>query len=115
MRLAWATDIHLDHASEVARRKFCQYVKDQADALVVTGDIAKSHILGSALESLATLTDRPVYFVLGNHDFYRGSVASTRSAVVTRTIRSDLQQLARFGIPGCWAAELTGSDPGQRH
>ena len=39
MRLAWATDIHLDHASEAARRKFCQSVNDQADALVVTGDI----------------------------------------------------------------------------
>ena len=49
MRLAWATDIHLDHASESARRRFCQSVKEQADALVVTGDIAESHILGTAL------------------------------------------------------------------
>ena len=24
MRLAWATDIHLDHATESARRRFCQ-------------------------------------------------------------------------------------------
>jgi len=81
MKLAWATDIYLDHASEAARRKFCQSVNEQADALVVTGDIAESHILGTALESLATLTERPVYFVLGNHDFYRSSVAGTRSAV----------------------------------
>ena len=49
MKLAWATDIHLDHASESARRRFCQSVNEQADALVVTGDIAESHILGSAL------------------------------------------------------------------
>jgi len=61
MKLAWATDIHLDHASEAARREFCQFVNEQADALVVTGDIAESHILGPALESLATLTQRPVY------------------------------------------------------
>ena len=81
MKLAWATDIHLDHAGESARRKFCQSVKEQADALVVTGDIAESHILGSALTALATLTERPVYFVLGNHDFYRGSVAGTRRQV----------------------------------
>ena len=33
MKLAWATDIHLDHAGESARRKFCQSVKEQADAL----------------------------------------------------------------------------------
>jgi hypothetical protein len=52
-------------------------VKEQADALVLAGDIAESHILGSTLESLATLTERPVYFFLGSHDFYRGSVACT--------------------------------------
>ena len=81
MKLAWATDIHLDHAGESARRKFCQSVKEQADALVVTGDIAESRILGSALTALAALTERPVYFVLGNHDFYRGSIADTRRQV----------------------------------
>jgi predicted MPP superfamily phosphohydrolase len=81
MKLAWATDIHLDHATESARRRFCQSVEEQADALVVTGDIAESHILGSALTVLATLTERPIYFVLGNHDFYRGSVAGTRRQV----------------------------------
>ena len=81
MRLAWATDIHLDHATESARRRFCQSVNEQADALVVTGDIAESHILGTALSALAEQTGRPVYFVLGNHDFYRGSVAATRRQV----------------------------------
>ncbi len=81
MKLAWATDIHLDHASEAARRRFCESVQEQADALVVTGDIAESHILGSALTALATLTERRIYFVLGNHDFYRGSVAGTRRQV----------------------------------
>ena len=30
---------------------------------------------------LAELTAVPVYFVLGNHDFYRGSIASTRRVV----------------------------------
>ncbi len=78
MRLAWATDIHLDHATESARRRFCQSVNERADTVVVTGDIAERHILGSALSALAEQTGQPVYFVLGNHDFYRGSVAATR-------------------------------------
>jgi predicted MPP superfamily phosphohydrolase len=81
MKLAWATDIHLNHAGEAARRTFCQSVREQADALLVTGDIAESPILGSTLTSLATLVERPVYFVLGNHDFYRGSIAGTRRQV----------------------------------
>ena len=50
MKLAWATDIHMDHASESARRQFCQSVHEQADALVVTGDIAESDILGMSLD-----------------------------------------------------------------
>ena len=54
-----------------AGRRFCHSVNEHADALVVTGDIAESPTLRSALTSLATLTERPVYFVLGNHDFYR--------------------------------------------
>jgi len=61
MRLASATDIHLDHVGESARRRFCQSVPEQDNSLVVTDDIAESHILGSALESLATLTGRALF------------------------------------------------------
>lgn len=97
MRLAWATDIHLDHATESARRKFCLAVNEQADALVVTGDIAESHILGSALTALATLTERPVYFVLGNHDFDRGSIAGTRRQV-DYVVGEGLVYLSQAGV-----------------
>ncbi len=80
-----------------ARRKFCQSVQEQADALVVTGDIAESHTLGSALTALATLTERRVYFVLGNHDFYRGSAAGTRRQV-GYVISEDLVYLSQSGV-----------------
>jgi 3',5'-cyclic AMP phosphodiesterase CpdA len=97
MRLAWATDIHFDHATESARRKFFESVNEQADAMVVTGDIAESHILGSTLKSLATPTDGPVYFVLGNHDFYRGSVAGTRRQV-GHVVGDGLVYLSQAGV-----------------
>jgi predicted MPP superfamily phosphohydrolase len=103
MRLAWATDIHLDHASESSRRRFCQSVTEQADALVVTGDIAESQILGSALTALTALTERPVYFVLGNHDFYRGSIAATRRQV-GYVVGEGLVYLSQSGV-----VELTPS------
>jgi predicted MPP superfamily phosphohydrolase len=97
MRLAWATDIHLDHASESARRKFCQSVKEQADVLIVTGDVAESPILASTLTTLATLTERPVYFVLGNHDFYRGSIVGTRRQVAN-VVGEGLVYLSQAGV-----------------
>ena len=81
MRLAWATDIHLNFVTTPARRRFLESVQEHADALVVTGDIAESNSLGATLMVMDALVGRPVYFVLGNHDFYRGDVAGTRSAV----------------------------------
>ena len=58
MRLAWATDIHLNHATNTVQRKFYQAVKDQADALVLTGDIAESPTLGRFLTVMAMLAER---------------------------------------------------------
>jgi len=81
MRLAWATDIHLNFLTTMGRRRFLESIREQADALVVTGDIAESNSLVATLMVMETLVGMPIYFVLGNHDFYRGSVAGTRSAV----------------------------------
>ena len=46
MKLAWATDIHLNFLTVLARRRFLESVADQADALVVTGDIANRNRTG---------------------------------------------------------------------
>jgi len=81
MKLAWATDIHLNFVTVPDRRWFLESIKEVADALIVTGDIAESNSLGTTLMVMNALVERPVYFVLGNHDFYRGGVAGTRSAV----------------------------------
>jgi hypothetical protein len=45
MRLAWATGIHLKFLTSVDRRRFLESVSEQANALVVTGDIAESNSL----------------------------------------------------------------------
>ena len=58
MKLAWATDIHLNHATNAAQHRFYQAVKDQADALLVTGDIAESPTIGRFLTAMTTLAER---------------------------------------------------------
>src|SRR5688572_22159487 len=71
MHLAWLTDIHLNFLEDDARRDFAAAVAATgADGVVVTGDIAEAESLVPMLEELAEVVARPVWFVLGNHDFY---------------------------------------------
>jgi predicted MPP superfamily phosphohydrolase len=81
MRLAWATDIHLNFLDEIARHEFLESIRAQDDALVITGDIGESDDVVGYLREIDHIVERPTFFVLGNHDFYRGSIAGTREAV----------------------------------
>jgi predicted MPP superfamily phosphohydrolase len=105
MRLAWATDIHLNFLTSMDRRRFLESVKGQADAMVVTGDIAESNSLGEILRQMMAVLDMPIHFVLGNHDFYRGSVVGTRLATAEMISGSEyLVYLSQTGV-----VELTPS------
>lgn len=82
MRLAWCTDIHLDHLTPAGRVRFAEKVRESGcDALVLTGDLSHAPLLRSHLVDLARALARPVYFVLGNHDFYEGSIEEVRADV----------------------------------
>lgn len=92
MKLAWSTDIHLDHAFELQREEFFQSIRDsEADALVISGDISNANMLKRHLDMLAAGVDLPIYFVLGNHDFYGGWISEIRD--VARNRSRDRQNL----------------------
>ncbi len=81
-RVIWATDIHLNFLDAEQRKLLVKSIVDQSpDALLLTGDIAESPSVVACLEALAKDVGRPIYFVLGNHDYYRGSIAGTRGEV----------------------------------
>jgi Icc protein len=81
MRLVWLTDIHLNFLDEAERKRFLETVAEQADAVAISGDISETpNIIGYLKEMEKTLR-KPIYFVLGNHDFYRGSISNTRDEV----------------------------------
>ncbi|MCP9496856.1 MAG: metallophosphoesterase [Pyrinomonadaceae bacterium MAG19_C2-C3] len=81
-RLAWATDIHLDFVSFNRVAEFCHAVSQAAcGALVITGDIGESDSVVGYLETLAARINIPIYFVLGNHDFYGGRIAEVRTQI----------------------------------
>lgn len=90
MKLAWLTDIHLNFLKAEGRREFAQSVVQQSpDAVLISGDIAESPVVGDHLWHLAEVVRRPIYFVLGNHDFYRGSIGETRQRVEKLADESD--------------------------
>jgi predicted MPP superfamily phosphohydrolase len=89
MRLAWLTDIHLNFVTRTGLDAFLHRVARAADAVVVTGDIAESPSVVDFLVRMERRLRRPVYFVLGNHDCYRGSIAETRLRVAEAARRSE--------------------------
>jgi 3',5'-cyclic AMP phosphodiesterase CpdA len=82
MRLAWATDIHLEFLTPPALTAFCiTLARSTADAFLISGDISQARGLHKHLRILERTLERPVYFVLGNHDFYHGRIAEVRDQV----------------------------------
>lgn len=79
--LLWATDIHLDFLRvPEAPKMFGEYLASEypsAQALVITGDISETPTLKSNLEAFGKGWGRPLFFVLGNHEYYKGSFEGT--------------------------------------
>ena len=88
-RLAWATDVHLNFLAAIGIDAFCEALsRQEAEAIVVTGDIAEAPSLESLLSIVAAELKTPIYFVLGNHDYYRSSIPRVREVVTALSKRS---------------------------
>ena len=86
MKLAWLTDIHLNFLESDARRKFYEeIVNTHCDAVLISGDIAEAPSLADLLNEMVDQIKRPIYFILGNHDYYRGTVDAVRKTIATLT------------------------------
>lgn len=88
-RLAWTTDSHFPFMGEDGFVQFFDELRAiNADALALTGDIADGASVHRYLLKIRKIFDKPVYFVHGNHDYYRSSIAEVRraSSDLTRTI-----------------------------
>jgi 3',5'-cyclic-AMP phosphodiesterase len=91
MQLAWLSDIHLNFVRDVETKAFdaeyFQFIDSvlaaRPDAVVISGDISEAPELCEYLDLLqGAFGELPIYFILGNHDFYRGSIAKQRPRVV---------------------------------
>lgn len=72
----WITDPHFNFSSPEQNKKFLEHVKGYNPAgIFLTGDISTGRELSSHLKLILGILDCPIYFVLGNHDYYRSSFA----------------------------------------
>jgi predicted MPP superfamily phosphohydrolase len=92
MRLAWLTDIHLNFLNYAQRTAFYDLILEKnPEAILITGDISEAPKLNDVLEEMGDYLNvginktgyhRPIYFVLGNHDFYHSSIKSVRENII---------------------------------
>jgi Icc-related predicted phosphoesterase len=100
MNIAWMTDLHLNFVGRSDVEKLCNTIRSSgADAILITGDIASSENLCRYLEFLADEIRKPIYFVLGNHDYYGSSIEKVHFEV-TEAIRGSfyLRWLSQSGV-----------------
>ncbi|WP_133136225.1 metallophosphoesterase family protein [Legionella rowbothamii] len=98
MNIAWLTDIHLNFLKVEARKKFYQQVIETgADQILITGDIAEAKDVCEILQEFSIYTNKLIYFVLGNHDYYFSSVNNVREKV--RTLCAHNKNLIWLGEP----------------
>lgn len=79
-RFAWASDTHLDRIDTAEQIiQFAQnLVKTSPDGVFLSGDISISPRLVYHLSAIERIVQCPIYFVLGNHDYYNGEIGKVR-------------------------------------
>jgi Icc protein len=83
-QFAWATDIHLDFLGEDNQRliKFGEsLIAGNPTGIFLTGDISVAKKLVYHLSALEKIVQRPIYFILGNHDYYGGQIEAVRKTM----------------------------------
>jgi len=99
MRVAWLTDIHLELVEPPRFEDLASEVSSAApDAVLIGGDIATGLTLDVKLEALYDRIEAPIFFVLGNHDYYRTSVERARASAREAANRFD--RLSWLGATG---------------
>ena len=82
MKLTWLTDIHLNFIDLNTRKKFYKSItNNNTDAILISGDIAEAPSVCSILVEMFQYIKTDIYFVLGNHDYYRGDIAGLRKEI----------------------------------
>ena len=111
-RLCWCTDTHLNFLTDEEVIKFALSVREQLlmptpdedpAGVLITGDISEAPHLVHHLSILEKIIQMPIYFVLGNHDYYRSSFDAVKSTMEELTAKSKFLKW----LPCCDVISLT--------
>ena len=101
IKLAWITDPHLDHLEKkdpgALTRLGTALDREGVSSVLLGGDIADSRSFEKGLRRLVDVCGRPLYYVLGNHDYYFSSVADVRGRAAALEIPG-VQWLPKAGV-----------------
>lgn len=98
MKLAWITDVHLNFVKLEDRNRFYAAVRQAVpEAILLGGDIAEAPTFLGYLREMQRAFQIPLYFVLGNHDFYRASIKDVTATLHDLAIRH-LTWLTESGV-----------------
>ncbi len=112
MKLAWCTDIHVNFLKEEEREAFYDTLKE-ADGVLISGDIDEAPSIYKTMAHMGGYIEKPIYFVLGNHDYYCGTVTDVRAQMKDLCNQSDFLHylttcIDSRGKPSCYIMPLEG-------
>lgn len=82
VRVLWLTDLHFNFVAPREIDQFLMCVEaERPDWVLVGGDIGEANDVALHVRRIAARLSGRIAFVLGNHDFYRGSIAGVRDEV----------------------------------
>lgn len=83
-KIAFASDIHLNVCNSNRIEDFCNsLLVHQPSHIVIAGDISEADTVGDDLDQMEKYCNgTPILFVLGNHDFYNGSISRVRQEMI---------------------------------
>jgi len=77
VRATWLTDLHLNFLDEDRLKAFATtLMRERPDVILVTGDTGEAHDVFQFFDILGLIA--PIHGVLGNHDYYRSTIAAVR-------------------------------------
>ncbi|MEG3641630.1 metallophosphoesterase [Magnetococcus sp. PR-3] len=78
----WLTDIHLDFLDESDKETLYSDIRNQKpERIFISGDIATGTTITDEMEHMANALGLPIYFVLGNHDYYKSDFAQVNASI----------------------------------